>query len=88
MTYINRANVIVFVERSLPHENLADFDLDAIADALIAEHPEMIGQHDLSGFYFATDRVDAFLDEMFSDSGRQERYWAIVAEHDATAVTS
>ena len=38
-TYINRADVLVFIERSLPNEDLADFDLNAIADDVLAACP-------------------------------------------------
>jgi len=82
MSYINRADVTVYVERCLPNENLEDFDLEAIADGLITDYPEVIGEHNLIDDYpDAVDRTNAYLDETFD----AEHFWIIVQRFDRIA---
>lgn len=73
--YLNRDDVILYVERSLPNDDLADFDLGAIADELIAAHPRIIGDH----FFDKTfETRDQYLDSVFE----HDAYWATVSRHD------
>jgi hypothetical protein len=83
MTYINRDDVISYVGRTMPNEDLSDFDTAGIADDVIAAYPHVIGEHDLMGDSYLTDRsIDNYLDDAIDSA----RYWDIVARHDRTAL--
>jgi hypothetical protein len=84
-TLVTRDDVAQYVRDTLPYEELLDWDIDEIADAVVARWPEILGYHPeildapvgtLGGQNWYIDRyVDG------EDHIRSDEYWAIVREN-------